>query len=41
MTLALGEPLPDLELVDHAGRPWRTAAMRGRPLVLILHRHLA
>ena len=41
MTLDVGDPFPDVELVDHEGRPWRTAEMRGRPLVLVLHRHLA
>jgi peroxiredoxin len=41
MTLDVGELFPAIELVDHEGRPWRTAEMRGRPLVLILHRHLA
>lgn len=41
MTLRLGDPLPDLELVDHTGETWRTADQRGRPLVLVLHRHLA
>ena len=41
MTLHVGEPLPAIEFVDHEGRPWHTAEMRGRPLVLILHRHLA
>ena len=41
MTLNVGDTLPDIELVDHHGRPWRTAEMRGRPLVLVLHRHLA
>ena len=41
MTLRVGEALPDIELVDHNGRPWKTREMRVRPLVLILHRHLA
>jgi peroxiredoxin len=41
VTLHVGDPFPDLELVDHEGRPWHAAEMRGRPLVLILHRHLA
>ena len=41
MTLNVGDPFPDVKLVDHEGRPWRTAGMRGRPLVLVLHRHLA
>ena len=41
MTLRLGEILPDIELVDHTGQPWHSSDQRGRPLVLILHRHLA
>ena len=41
VTIHVGDPLPDIELVDHEGRPWRTVEMRGRPLVLVLHRHLA
>ena len=39
MTVAVGDPAPDLELLDDAGRPWRLSAHRGRPVVLILHRH--
>lgn len=41
MTLRVGDQLPDIELVDHAGQPWRTFEQRGHPLVRILHRHLA
>jgi len=41
VTLVVGDRFPDVTLVDHEGRPWRTADRRGRPLVLILHRHLA
>lgn len=41
MTLRIGDPLPDVELVDHLGRPWRLHDHRGRPVVLVLHRHLA
>ncbi len=41
MTLRIGDLLPEIELVDHNGQPWRTVELRGRPLVLILHRHLA
>lgn len=41
MTLRIGDPLPELEFVDHTGQVWRTADQRGRPLVLVLHRHLA
>ena len=41
MTLRLGDPVPDVDLVDHDGRPWRLSERRGRPVVLVLHRHLA
>jgi hypothetical protein len=41
VTIHTGDPLPEIELVDHEGRPWRTAESGGRPLVLVLHRHLA
>ena len=41
VTLHVGDPFPDIELVDHFGRPWHTGQPRGRPLVLVLHRHLA
>jgi len=40
-TISVGDLLPEVELVDEAGLPWRASAHRGRPLVLILHRHLA
>ena len=40
-TVRVGDVLPDVELVDHTGRPWRPSTFRGRPLVLILHRHHA
>ena len=36
-----GDLLPDVALVDHEGHPWRFSDHRGRPLVLVLHRHLA
>jgi peroxiredoxin len=41
MTVRVGDVLPNLVLVDHTGSPWRAIDQRGRPLVLILHRHLA
>lgn len=41
MTLHVGDTLPDITLIDHMKQPWRTIDQRGRPLVLILHRHLA
>lgn len=40
-TISVGDLLPEVELLDETGRPWLTAERRGRPLVLILHRHLA
>ncbi len=39
--IAVGEPMPDPQLVDHDGNPWRLSQHRGGPVVLILHRHLA
>ena len=39
--LAVGDLLPDTELLDADGRPWLISDHRGRSLVLVLHRHLA
>ena len=39
--LVVGDLAPDVELVDHEGRPWRLADHRGRPVLLVFHRHLA
>lgn len=36
-----GDPAPDLDLVDADGQPWRLSDHRGRPVVLLFHRHLA
>jgi peroxiredoxin len=41
MTVDVGDPAPELELPDHEGNSWRLADHRGRPVVLIFHRHLA
>lgn len=41
MAIDVGDPFPDPELIDHTGSPWRPSHARGRPLVLVLHRHLA
>ena len=41
MTLRIGDLVPDVELVDHDGDRWSIAEQRGKPVVLILHRHLA
>jgi hypothetical protein len=40
-SLAIGDVVPDLPLVDHDGRPWRFSEHRGAPILAILHRHLA
>ena len=32
---------PDFALPDHEGNLWRLSDQRGRPVVLIFHRHLA
>jgi hypothetical protein len=36
-----GDLLPSVALVDHEGNRWSVEQHRGRPIVLILHRHLA
>ena len=41
MRIGVGDVLPDVTLVDHDGKSWRIDDQRGRPVVLILHRHLA
>jgi peroxiredoxin len=41
LVIGEGDVLPDVTLVDHEGNPWRFGDHVGRPLVLILHRHLA
>jgi peroxiredoxin len=41
MALRVGDRMPDVPMIDHEGRPWHAADHRGRPVVLILHRHLA
>jgi peroxiredoxin len=35
----IGERVPELELRDDRGDPWRLDAERDRPLLLIFHRH--
>ena len=37
----VGDRFPEIELLDDLGARWRSADQRGRPLVLVLHRHLA
>ena len=41
LSIAVGEIVPDLPLVDQAGRPWKFSEHRGNPILAILHRHLA
>ncbi len=41
MTLHVGDEMPNVTLVDHDLRPWRLSDQAGRPVVLVLHRHLA
>jgi peroxiredoxin len=41
MPVDVGDPAPDLVLPDADGRTWRLSAFRGRPVVLVFHRHLA
>ena len=39
--IGVGDLVPDVDLVDHDGIPFRFSDHRGRPLLLVLHRHLA
>jgi hypothetical protein len=41
MTARVGDVLPDIALTDENGAVWQLSDHRGRPVVLILHRHLA
>ena len=36
----LGHPAPDFELADSAGGVWSLREQRGRPVILIFHRHI-
>jgi peroxiredoxin len=38
--IRIGDVVPDVELLDHTGRPWPLSSMRGGRVLLILHRHL-
>jgi len=41
MALSVGDLVPAIELPDSTGERWKLDAFRGRPVVLIFHRHLA
>jgi peroxiredoxin len=36
----IGEPAPEVTLLDEHGRRWRLADQRGRVTVLIFNRHI-
>ena len=36
-----GDPAPEVDLPDADGGRWRLSDHRGRPVVLVFHRHLA
>jgi peroxiredoxin len=40
-TLDVGDGVPEIDLPDWQGGRWRLSEHRGRPVVLIFHRHLA
>lgn len=37
---AAGDPAPEIELPTPDGGRWRLSDARGRPVVLVFHRHL-
>lgn len=41
MKADVGSPAPEIAAVDQDGQAWHLSAYRGRPVVLIFHRHLA
>jgi peroxiredoxin len=41
MTVKPGDRAPSIDLPDEFGTRWRLADQRGRPALLIFHRHLA
>jgi peroxiredoxin len=41
MPVSVGDLAPDIDLPDWKGDRWRLSEFRGRPVVLIFHRHLA
>ena len=41
MALSVGDLAPSIDLPDSTGGRWKLEAFRGRPVVLIFHRHLA
>ena len=41
MAVDVGDVAPEIALPDHEGNIWRLSAHRGRPVVILFHRHLA
>jgi peroxiredoxin len=41
MGLQIGDTAPAIDLPDEQNARWRLSEHRGRPVVLIFHRHLA
>lgn len=41
MLVEPGDVAPEVDLPDDEGARWRLSEQRGRPAVLIFHRHLA
>ena len=37
----VGDPAPQIDLLDQEGNRWRLSDHRGRPVVVLFHRHLA
>ncbi len=37
----IGKPAPEIELPQVGGGEWRLSDHRGRPVLLVFHRHLA
>ena len=41
MSIERGDLAPEIDLPDDEGNRWRLSEQRGRPTVVIFHRHLA
>lgn len=41
MALSVGDQAPEISLPDDNGGTWTLTEHRGRPVVLLFHRHLA
>jgi peroxiredoxin len=41
MLVGPGDTAPDIDLPDDEGNRWRLRDQRGRPVLLVFHRHFA